>query len=99
MIDEDTEDVIVPYGNKAAQARVQTAINDIRNKSLRARFALRHIQPYLVSIRAAAAKRYRTQGFLEPLDPEGKLTIGIWHGRYDPVRGLVVDDDRSLMIV
>ncbi len=95
MIDEDTEDVIVAYGSKAAQQQVQIAIQEIRNKSMRARFALRQIQPYLVSIRTAAAKRYRTQGFLEPIDPEGKLAIGIWRGKYDPIRGLIADDDRS----
>ncbi len=97
MIDEDTEGVIVPYGDKAAQVRVQAAISEIRNKSPRARFALRQIQPYVVSVRTAAAKRYRSQGFLEPLDPDGKLALGIWQGTYDRIRGLIADDDRSLL--
>jgi CRISPR-associated endonuclease/helicase Cas3 len=96
MIDEDTEGVIVPYGDEAARDQVRAAINEVRSKSTRARFALRHIQPYVVAIRSGAAKSYRAKGWIEPIDPDGKLALGIWQGQYDEVRGLVADDDRSL---
>ena len=51
LIEEDTEDVIVPYGDAKAQAKVQSAINDLRRQEGSARGALRQLQPYLVSVR------------------------------------------------
>ena len=98
LIDEDTEDVIVQYGDAKARAKVQAAIGDLRRQEGSARGALRRLQPYLVSVRARAAEQYRRQGWIEPVLPESKLSIGIWHGLYDDTRGLIADDDRSLLV-
>jgi CRISPR-associated endonuclease/helicase Cas3 len=98
LIEEDTEDVIVSYGDAEAQAKVQAAIADLRRQEGSARGALRRLQPYLVSVRARVAEQYRRQGWIEPVLPESKLNIGIWHGLYDETRGLIADDDRSLLV-
>lgn len=94
LIDEDTEDVIVRYGN---HQRIDTAIAALRAQTGGARAALRQLQPFLVSIRASAAERYRRRGWIEPVLPDSKLRLGIWGGRYDATRGLVADDDRALL--
>ncbi len=98
LIDDDTEEVIVAYGSDAERAVVRRAIELVRSRSPFARQALRQIQPYTVSLRARAAQSYRSRGLIEPIDPEGKLAIGVWHGKYDLVRGIVPDDDRSLLV-
>jgi CRISPR-associated endonuclease/helicase Cas3 len=98
LIEEDTEDVIVPYGDARAQAKVRATINELRRQEGSARSALRQLQPYLVSVHAKTAEQYRRQGWIEPVLPESKLSIGIWHGLYDKTRGLIADDDRSLLV-
>lgn len=97
MIDEDTEDVIVRYGDNTTCARIDDAIAAIRAQTAGARAALRQLQPFLVSIRTNAAERYRRRGWIEPVAAESKLRLGIWHGRYDAIRGLIADDDRALL--
>jgi hypothetical protein len=57
---------------------------------------LRQLQPYLVSLRVPVAQKYRAAGLIEPLADFAGL--GIWHGAYDAVRGLVPDDDRSRLV-
>ncbi|HMO58786.1 MAG TPA: CRISPR-associated endonuclease Cas3'' [Roseiflexaceae bacterium] len=95
MIDEDMEDVIITaYGSSKTQKSIQVAIEQLRTKAGRARYILRRLQPYLVSIRTRNAKRFRQNGLIEDLIPG----VGIWHGQYDAVRGLVADDDRSLLV-
>jgi len=98
LIEEDTEDVIVPYGDANARATVQAAIAELRRQEGSARGALRRLQPYLVSVRTKAAEAYRRQGWIEPVLPESKLALGIWRGVYDATRGLIADDDRSLLV-
>jgi CRISPR-associated endonuclease/helicase Cas3 len=97
MIDEDTEDVIVAYGDDDhARQQVHDLIAALQRKPPHARMLLRRLQPYLVSIRASTAQKYRSQGLIAPLaDFTG---LGVWQGRYDPVRGLVPDDDRELLV-
>jgi CRISPR-associated endonuclease/helicase Cas3 len=96
LIDEDTEDVIVAYGDAAAREQVRALIAALQQRPPNARQLLRRLQPYLVSVRAQVARRYRDAGWIAPLaDVTG---LGVWHGNYDPVRGLVPDDDRSLLV-
>jgi CRISPR-associated endonuclease/helicase Cas3 len=96
LIDEDTEDVIVAYGDEPARAQVRALIAALQQRPPNARQLLRRLQPYLVSVRAQVARRYRDAGWIAPLaDFTG---LGVWHGNYDPVRGLVPDDDRSLLV-
>lgn len=99
MIAEETEDVIVAYGSLAERDEVQELIAAIRRKEPGARRTLRRLQPLLVALRSKDAERYRRSGLIEPLLPDGDLPIGIWHGQYHPVRGIVADDDRSTWIV
>jgi CRISPR-associated endonuclease/helicase Cas3 len=98
LIEEDTEDVVVPYGNAKARATVQAAITELRRQEGTARGALRRLQPYLVSVRTKTAEMYRRQGWIETILPDSKLNIGVWHGLYDKTRGLIADDDRSLLV-
>ncbi len=100
MIDEDTEDVIITtYGDATQKVQVTQAIATIRARIGSARAAFGKLQPFVVSIRAKTAEQYRRQGFVEPLVPDSKLTVGIWHGKYDAIRGIVTDDDRARLII
>jgi CRISPR-associated endonuclease/helicase Cas3 len=100
LIDDESEDVIVPYGRAEEQRQVQTLIERLRQQRISSRLALRQIQPYMVSLRTNVAKRYRDAGFIEPLLPDAeRMTVGIWHGRYDAIRGIVADDDRSQLVI
>jgi CRISPR-associated endonuclease/helicase Cas3 len=96
MIDEDTEDVIVAYGDDHARQWVFDLIAQLQQKPANARMLLRRLQPYLVSLRVPVAQKYRAAGLIEPLADFAGL--GIWHGAYDAVRGLVPDDDRSRLV-
>jgi CRISPR-associated endonuclease/helicase Cas3 len=96
LIDEDTEDVIVEYGDEDSRQQVRALIAALQQKPPNARMLLRRLQPYLVSIRAATAQKYRATGWMAPLADFTGLSI--WQGRYDDVRGLVPDDDRSSFV-
>jgi CRISPR-associated endonuclease/helicase Cas3 len=92
LIDEETMDVIITsHGSDAEQEFAQAAAAELREEHADTRRILRRLQPYLVAIRAQEARNYLGSGLIEELLPG----LGIWHGAYDPVRGLVPDDDRS----
>jgi len=99
MIDEATEDVIITtYGDRQQQIKADIAL--LRAEPTRRREALRRLQPYTVAIFTRDAERYRRAGFIEALLPGELLPdVGIWNGVYHSVRGLVADDDRSLLVV
>ena len=85
MIDDDTESVVIEtYGTDAEQERVRSDINCLRGGESN-RYLLRRLQPYTVSLYARRANELRNRGLIEPV-MDG---IGIWHGGYDPVRGLL----------
>lgn len=92
MIDEDTEDVIVFYGSDAEQERVQRDIEQVRRTPAMARVILRRLRPFMVSLRSREAARCRQRGLIGELLPDALPGVGIWHGKYDPVRGLCGDD-------
>ena len=95
MIDEQTESVIVTaYGDDAARQQVKDDIELLRGQAGPAREVLRRLQPFCVSLPVRVADGYRRNGLIEELLPG----VGIWCGVYHPVRGLVPDDDRALMI-
>jgi CRISPR-associated endonuclease/helicase Cas3 len=96
MIDEDTEDVIVEYGDEDSRQQVREIIAALQQKPPNARLLLRRLQPYLVSIRAVTAQKYRAAGWMAPLADFTRLSI--WQGTYDTVLGLVPDDDRSSFV-
>ncbi|WP_097654879.1 CRISPR-associated endonuclease Cas3'' [Candidatus Chloroploca asiatica] len=98
LIDEAIEHVVVttyPPDNDVIHQYVQDALTLLREEPAQARTAIRRLQPYLVSIPLREAQQHRKSGLIEELPLEG---IGIWHGQYDHIRGLVPDDERSLMI-
>ncbi|GAB4430040.1 MAG: hypothetical protein OHK0015_14720 [Chloroflexi bacterium OHK40] len=96
MIDEETEEVVITtYGDEATRDQLARDLEQLRRQEGNARALLRRVQPFIVSLRVAVAQRYRAEGLIEELMPG----LGRWHGRYDPVLGLVADDDRSQLVV
>lgn len=96
MIDEETEDVIITtYGDEPTREQLLRDCEDLRRQQGSARLIMRRLQPYLVSLRASVAQRYRGQGLIEELIPG----VGRWHGRYDQTLGLIADDDRTRLII
>jgi CRISPR-associated endonuclease/helicase Cas3 len=97
MIDEDAVSVAVTtYGE--ARRQVLDALELLRrgnHPGADARTLLRTLQPFLVSLRRREAERYHREGLLSWVLPE----LGEWHGKYDPVRGLLPEDpDASALI-
>lgn len=84
MINDDTEDVVVLYGLPQKQAQIQRIIDQLQHDQINARYALRRLQPYMVSLRTREAARYRQQGLIQEVIPG----VGMWLGQYDAVRGL-----------
>ncbi len=88
MIDEDTESVAITcYGSDDEQRKVRWLLEQLRNGSPNARVLLRRLQPYLVSVRTREAEGYKKQGLILPVTSG----VGEWHGRYDPIRGLMAE--------
>lgn len=95
MISDDTEDVIVSYGDDAARLMVQRAVDQLQHKTSGARALLRRIQPYLVAIPKRTAQQYRRKNLITPVLPE----LGVWLGKYDSIRGVTGEDiDRDLLV-
>lgn len=92
MIDDDTEDVIVFYGSAEQQGQIQHLIEQVRRTPTMARIILRRLRPYMVSLRAREAARCRQRGLIGELLPDALPGVGIWHGRYDALRGLSGQD-------
>jgi CRISPR-associated endonuclease/helicase Cas3 len=93
MIDDDAEDVIVPYGSAEQQAQIQRLIEQVRHTPAMARVILRRLRPFMVSLRSREAARCRQRGLIGELLPDALLSgVGIWLGRYDSLRGLSAQD-------
>jgi CRISPR-associated endonuclease/helicase Cas3 len=92
MIDQDTEDAIVCYGSDEQKQQVQRAIEQIRHNPAMARIILRRLRPFMVSLRTREAARCRRRGLIGELLPDALPEVGIWHGTYDPLRGLSGND-------
>lgn len=88
MIDDDTESVVVAYGSEAQQAATRMVVERLRRGAPDARLLLRRLQPFVVSVRRRAAERLTRRGLITAILPG----LGEWHGRYDHVTGLVVED-------
>lgn len=92
MIDDDTEDVIVLYGSDSEKEQVQRAIEQMRHTPALARYILRRLRPYMVSLRSRETARCRRRGLIGELLPDALPGVGIWYGKYDSLRGLSEDD-------
>ena len=88
MIGDDTESVVITsYGVSEERESVRRTLERLRIGDPRARQLKRSIQPYIVNVRTKEARRYYQQGLITTIMP----SIGEWHGRYDPIRGLTAD--------
>jgi CRISPR-associated endonuclease/helicase Cas3 len=88
MIDDETESVVVrDYGTDKERRTVAGLIEQLRYGVPYARALLRRLQPYTVSVRVREAGKYRNQGLITDIVP----SVGEWHGKYDPTRGLAGD--------
>jgi CRISPR-associated endonuclease/helicase Cas3 len=96
MIEDDTEDVVVPYGSADERAEI---IADIRARRGSARLLMRKLQPYTVALRRRDISRAVARGWLAP------VMDGVWEWVGDPksyhkVRGLNADGvDEELIVV
>lgn len=90
MIEDDTEDVVVPYGSDGERARARQAVVDLRAKRGSARELMRKLQPYVVAVRHRDISRAVARGFIAA----GPVIEGVWEcvaDRYHETRGLMVD--------
>lgn len=87
MIEPTDGVVITQYGSPEDRAWVHDALRNLRRGAPHARFLLRRLQPYLVSIYSHQVRQFQRQNLLTEVEP------GLWEwlGDYDPVRGLVAD--------
>jgi CRISPR-associated endonuclease/helicase Cas3 len=98
MIQDDTEDVVVPYGDASERSRVEDAVSRLRMRVGSPRLLLRIIQPYTVGLRVRDLNKAMSRGYVVP------VLDGVWEwtgppALYDDVRGLSVDGaDEELLI-
>jgi CRISPR-associated endonuclease/helicase Cas3 len=96
MIEDDTEDVVVPYGSADERAEIIAGIRAGRGS---ARLLMRKLQPYTVALRRRDINRAASRGRLAP------VMDGVWEWVGDPksyhkVRGLNADGvDEELIVV
>ncbi len=94
MIEDDSYDVIVRYPFSDT-GRIDDLIEDLLGRRRSPRNVLRELQPHTVSIRHGQSEFLRSTGLIE--DVEGMRGLGIWHGGYDDVRGLVASDPELII--
>ena len=87
MIEDDTTDLIVEHPAGDA-GRIRELVEQLRARDRPPRQVLRELQPHLVSVQRREARRMQERGWLEPVMPG----LGVWHGTYHPVRGIVEAD-------
>ncbi len=87
MIDDDPFDVVVDYPI-AASRRIEALVEQLRARDASVRTVLRKLQPHMVSLRRREAERLVREGVVSEL----LSGVGRWHGRYDPLMGIVAGD-------
>lgn len=89
MIGDDTEAVVITdYGSDEERRKVRQWLDRLADGAPDARYLRRYLQPYIVSVRAREAEKYRRQGLIRTVAPG----LGEWLGAYDPIRGLQAQD-------
>ncbi|MBF6598902.1 MAG: CRISPR-associated endonuclease Cas3'' [Dehalococcoidia bacterium] len=96
MIVDDTEDVIVPYGDDAARATVAGAVAGLRQRNGQGRELLRSLQPYTVAVRHGDIERAAGRGWLVPVTDGVREWVGDPHA-YDCRLGLQLADQEVLL--
>ncbi len=84
MIQANTYDVIVEYPAEDSK-RIRQALEQLRRKTGNPRHIIRQLQQNMVSMHQREANRLQNQGLIETIMPG----LGAWHGKYDPIRGIV----------
>jgi len=97
MIEDDMSSVVVPYGSEQVRRETKALVERLRAGAPDGRRLLRKLQPFLVPVRASAAKQYKSAGLIKEIGIG--WGIGEWQGTYDPVRGLVADDSSLTELV
>ena len=98
MIEEDAEDVVVPYGSDKERAAVNATLGSLRKKQGSARLLMRKLQPYTVALRGRDIARAAARGLVAP------VMDGVWEWVGDPkayshTRGLNVDGADTELII
>jgi CRISPR-associated endonuclease/helicase Cas3 len=96
MIEDDSEDVVVPYGTDEQRADLAHTLTLLREETGSARLLMRKLQPYTVAVRRRDINRAVARGLLSP------VMDGVWEcqaNRYHKTRGLTLEgaDDELLM--
>lgn len=85
VIEDDSVPVVVDYRRGDEQVSEPLALVDrVRSGRVDTRWALRRLQPFMVGVRRRDYERLREVGDIE----EVLAGLGVWRGRYDPVRGI-----------
>ena len=92
MIEDDTFDVIVEYPQEDSE-RIRRLSEQLVGRNGNPRQIIRELQRHTVSMHRREAQRLQDQGWIEPIMPG----LGIWHGRYDPIRG-IVEANRDMIV-
>jgi CRISPR-associated endonuclease/helicase Cas3 len=98
LIEDETDDIVVSYGDAQAQGIVKAAIDALKSRRGRARELMRRIRPYTVGLRSRAITRAASRGLVTP------IIDGVWEwtgpaSRYDPTLGLLVEGvDEELLL-
>lgn len=90
LIDSDSVPVIITtHGDTAERERVHSLLDLLHSEPWVARRTLRRLQPYVVSLYRRQADEARGKGWVTSERPGGPET---WAGRYDRIRGVIMDD-------
>ena len=90
MIGSDTVPVVITtYGDVGERERVHGLLDQLHRAPWDARRTLRRLHPYVVSLYRTQADEARRKGWVTSQRPDGPET---WAGRYDAVRGVIMDD-------
>lgn len=87
MIADDTIPVVVEYQEPGDPERVIRLLDDLQERSGRTRNYLRSLQPYMVSLRSRELQFAQQHGLAIEVLPG----LWRWQGKYDAVRGIVLD--------
>jgi CRISPR-associated endonuclease/helicase Cas3 len=87
MIADDTTPVVVEYSEPGEPEHVTRLLDELKKHPARTRDYLRSLQPYMVNLRSKELTFAQQRGLVTEMLPG----LWRWQGRYDAVRGIVLD--------